>query len=57
MVLPAQLAMAAKTVQKQRERNVVDEKARQKKRLEASLEVKIPEEVYIRLEEELALGN
>lgn len=32
-------------------------KARQKKRLEASLEVKIPEEVYIRLEEELALGN
>ena len=32
-------------------------KARGKKRLEASLEVKIPDEVYARLEEELALGN
>ena len=32
-------------------------KARQKKRLEASLEVKIPDEVYARLEEELAVGN
>ncbi len=32
-------------------------KARQKKRLEASLEVKIPDEVYLRLEEELAVGN
>ena len=32
-------------------------KARQKKRLEASLECSIPDEVYVRLEEELAVGN
>ena len=32
-------------------------KARQKRRLEASLECSIPEEVYDRLEEELAVGN
>ena len=32
-------------------------KARQKKRLDASLECKIPDEVYARLEEELAVGN
>ena len=32
-------------------------KARQKKRLEVSLECAIPDEVYVRLEEELTLGN
>ena len=32
-------------------------KARRQKRLETSLDCTIPEEVYTRLEEELALGN
>ena len=32
-------------------------KARRQKRLEASLECQIPDEVYSRLEEELTLGN
>ena len=32
-------------------------KARKSRRIEASLECSIPEEVYIRMEEELSVGN